>query len=465
MRVCSPSVTRVAVYCRISRDPGGDELGVRRQEQDCRQLAEARGWEVGEVFVDDDRSAYTGKPRPGYEAMLAALEERRVDAVIAWHPDRLHRRPVELEAFIDLVERTGAKVATVQAGDYDLASATGRMTARVVGAVARHESEHKSERLRRKHRELAEAGRLSGGGTRPFGYEVDRVTVVEAEAALIRQAVDHVLAGGSVRSVCADWARRGVQTPTGRSWVPWTVREMLVAPRLGGLREYDGKLIDAVWPAIIPPAQHRRLRLLLTETGGKKRRPGRRYLLTGGVAVCGLCGANLVARPKADGRRCYVCATGPQFGGCGKIRCLAEPLETVAVGAVLERVDHGGLLAAAPADEQPADDVAELERQLGELGEMWADGEISREGWRAANERLEQRLRDAREAELAVARTDGALQPWEGQGGALRAVWAILDLDQQRAIVAAVLERVVVNPAVRGRTRFDPDRVAVDLRV
>jgi site-specific DNA recombinase len=44
--------------------------------------------------------------------MLADLKRGRVDAVIAWHPDRLHRRPVELESFIDLVEAADAVVKT-----------------------------------------------------------------------------------------------------------------------------------------------------------------------------------------------------------------------------------------------------------------------------------------------------------------------------------------------------------------
>jgi hypothetical protein len=40
--------------------------------------------------------------------------------VVTWHPDRLHRAPRELEDFVDLVEATGATVATVTAGDTDL---------------------------------------------------------------------------------------------------------------------------------------------------------------------------------------------------------------------------------------------------------------------------------------------------------------------------------------------------------
>ncbi len=47
--------------------------------------------------------------------MLAAVEAGAIDAIVTWHNDRLHRSPKELEAFIDLVERTGARLAVVAA--------------------------------------------------------------------------------------------------------------------------------------------------------------------------------------------------------------------------------------------------------------------------------------------------------------------------------------------------------------
>jgi site-specific DNA recombinase len=160
----------------------------------------ARGWTVSGVYVDDDRSAYSGKPRPAYEELIGDLKAGRIDAVVAWHPDRLHRSPRELEDFIDLVEASHAAAATVQTGEYDLGSASGRMTARVVGAVARAESEHKSERIRRQREQAAAAGRFHGG-RRSFGYEADGVTVVEAEAVLIREAASRFLAGESLRAI------------------------------------------------------------------------------------------------------------------------------------------------------------------------------------------------------------------------------------------------------------------------
>ena len=70
----SPPAVKAGVYTRISSDPSGQRAGVDRQQADCEVHCLARGWEVIEVFCDNDTSAYGRKPRRAYERMLAAVE-------------------------------------------------------------------------------------------------------------------------------------------------------------------------------------------------------------------------------------------------------------------------------------------------------------------------------------------------------------------------------------------------------
>ncbi len=49
-------------------------------------------------------------------------------------------------------------------------------------------------------------------------------------------------------------------------------------------------------------------------------------------------------------------------------------------------------------------------------------------------------------------------------GQATRTAWADNDLEWRRALLGTVIERVVLNPAVKGRNRFDPDRVEITWR-
>lgn len=451
-------VARAAgIYVRISRDRDGERLGVQRQREDCESLAERLGWQVHRVYIDNDVSAYSGRRRPEYEALLADLKSKTIDAVICWHPDRLHRSPRELEAFIDVIEQTKAKVATVTAGDYDLATASGRMVARYMGAGARFESEHKSDRTRRKHLELAAAGKFSGGGTRAFGF-LNRLEVDRHEAKLVREAVRRLLDGDTLHGVCNDWNARQIPTVTGTRWTPHVLRRIVTSGRICGWREHHGELVaPAVWPAIVSREEVERLRSVLHDPTRTKNRNPRRYLLTGGLARCGLCGAALVARPKDGGARQYVCASA--FGGCGKIARLADPLETFVVDLVLRRVDTAGL-ASTPRPDDDSQVMAEIrgcEAKLVDLAEQWAKDEISREEWVSA--------RTATSARLAAARRRLDWVPQPVLEGGLSKRWHTLGFDRQRAILTAVVEKVMVNPATKGFNRFDPSKIDVTWRV
>jgi site-specific DNA recombinase len=88
----------------MSEDREGGGLGIERQREDCEQLAASLGLTVVRVYADNDLSAYSGKPRPDYQHMLDDLRAGTYGTVIAWHTDRLHRRPLELEEYIDVCE-------------------------------------------------------------------------------------------------------------------------------------------------------------------------------------------------------------------------------------------------------------------------------------------------------------------------------------------------------------------------
>jgi len=82
----------VGIYCRISRarrtDGTVEVLGVERQEPPARALVERMGGTVHKVYTDNDLSAYSGKRRPSYEAMLADARAGVITGIAAWHPAR-----------------------------------------------------------------------------------------------------------------------------------------------------------------------------------------------------------------------------------------------------------------------------------------------------------------------------------------------------------------------------------------
>lgn len=472
---CKPMSRAAAIYCRISQDREGAGLGVARQRQDCEALAAQRGWTVASVYVDNDLSAYSGKPRPEYERMLADIRAGTVDAVIVWHSDRLHRRLIELEAFIDLVNAHKVEIATCTGGDIDLSTSDGRFLARVIGSAARKESEDKSRRTRRKHKELATNGKLSGGGRRPFGYEADRVTIRPDEAAEIRAAAKRILAGESLRGVTHDWRDRGVRTVTGALWSPTTIKRLLCSGRISGQREHldpdEGKdavrkiVGPAVWPAIITPEQTARLRVIL-DGRGRFHGNARSYLLTGFV-LCGTCGIPLQARAairKGHRYRRYHCAK--DRGGCDRVGISAERLEEFIADMALARLDSGLLTQLMHTEETDADAealtlVEELEATLAQLArDHYSTKVIGRVEFMAAKEDIEPRLAAARE-QVARRRPVHVLDDLPTGDGELEAAWHgdTFTLARKRAILGTVLESVTVGPTTKANNRFDESRV------
>jgi DNA invertase Pin-like site-specific DNA recombinase len=462
----SEAVPRAGLYARISRDRSGDELGVRRQISECEKLAKTRGFVVEATYIDNDTSAYAGRSRPQYERLLDDVRNGRIEALVAWHPDRLYRHPRDLERFVETIEAAGAAVATVQAGELDLSNPSGRMVARMLGAAARYEGEHKAARQRSKHRERAEAGLPGGGGDRPFGYEEDRVTIRLGEAAEIRKAARHVIDGGTLRSIVLDWSARGISTPRGGTWTKTSLRRMLGSARIAGLRTYRGQMIGkAKWKGIITPEAREALVATFSDPSRRAKRPSRRYLLTGGLLRCKRCGAAMVARPNAEGARRYACAK--DFGGCNGTFVIAEPLEDLVREAVFAALDGPTLTRLRQVEPEPDDglatEVLSLEERRRDLADAYARGTLSVASFEAADRDIEGRLAEVR-GRLAVRSAEAFVTALPSNAEALSAWWENADLDRRKQLLGVVLKRVEIGGAVVGRTKFDPERIGITWR-
>src|SRR3954454_24013143 len=262
---------RAGVYCRISDDRRGLGLGVARQHQDCLELARRHGWQVTATFIDNDVSAYSGKPRPQYDQLMQAVQAGAVDVVVACDQERVHRSPAELEAFIAAVERPGVDVVTVRAGQWDLSTASGKLVARMLGSIARHESDHKSERVRRALQQNATAGRSHGRVA--YGWRREsapdgtvRELIVPEQAAVIRRIADALLAGESLRSITAGLNAEGVPSPSGKPWAKGMVRALVLRERNAGLRGHRGEVVgDGAWAPILDRGQWEQLRAVLSD--------------------------------------------------------------------------------------------------------------------------------------------------------------------------------------------------------
>jgi len=459
-------VKAAGIYARISNDPEGDRLGVERQITDCRREAERRGWPVADLYVDDDKSAWSGRRRPEYERMLADIASHKLDAILFYHPDRLTRRPIEMEHFVEACLKAKVDEIAWIGGALIPSDSDGLLLLRIQAAVASDSSAKTSKRIRRQIEEAASKGLPRGGGYRPFGYRDDRLNIDPAEADLIRAAAERILAGDSLRSVVTDWSEAGVLSPAGKPWILPTFTTMIASGRLSGQREHKGEIVaKGVWEPILTPEQTTAIRAILDANRHARRRPTRRYFLTG-ILHCGRCGAPLIARPDARSQRRYVCAKGVGYTGCGGLAVMAEPVEAFIEEALLQRIDRrevaSALAGAAGAEATRAADrdaIVADEAELEELARDYAERRITRREWLAARDIIEARIEEARRR-ISRESATAALDPYLGRPGALREEWTTIGLNRQRSIATALLNRATIRPAaVPGRGVFDPARI------
>jgi site-specific DNA recombinase len=457
--------TTAAVYTRISQDSTGQQLGVTRQLEDCRQLADRLGWKVVARYDDNDISAYSGKRRPGFEAMLTAMKAGEFGAVVCWHPDRLYRSMKDLERLIDIADTKRVQLRTVQGGDIDLTTSAGRMIARILGSVARQESEHKGERHRRANQQKREAGAWRATGRRKFGY-TQTGQPLDHEAQAFREAAAAVLGGRSLRSIANEWNARGLLTTGGKQWTNLVLRRALKRPVYAGLVEHDGRIVGrGKWPALIDEDTHHGLVALLSDA---ERNRGSTTFATkhlgSGVYVCGKCGGNLYATfPHGPGKLYYSCRDGRNH-----LARQGAPLDEYIERLVLDwlrstdihtRLDDSD---AVKASELHTKREA-LRARLNQLADMLDSDAIDMEQFQRLTRRTRERLADV-DGQLADFARRSPVSDLLAAGEAVEKHWAALSPDMRGKVVSEIMTITVQPSPRRGPQPFDYDLIDINWR-
>lgn len=477
---------RVVVYCRISDDREGRRWGVDRQERVCRERAEKNGWDVVAVLVENDISAYSGKPRPKYQEMLRMLRSGEANSVIALSSKRLQRRYKDAFSFLDLVEELDIAVETIKAGQYNLNTAEGRGHARRAAINDQEESEEISERVRDAKQDNVAAGTYRGG-PRPFGYDSDGVTIREDEAQWVRYATQAILGGESLRSICRTLAEKGVRTvarrtrledgtrtePQSREWRAEELRKLLLRARNAGLvevslKDKSGKKVSseiagaAVWPALVDEETWRACKAVLENPARRTTTGNGRVWLGSGLYMCGVCGetargstAGVGGKAKAGEdekthRPAYRCRTGKHI--VRDVYALDEYVQGLAVDR-MSRPDAAELLLPpvkeGPSRQELAALANTLRAKLDSLAADYAQDLMTRKQMLDATAFTRARL-EKLEAEMVAQAAGSVLASLPLGTEEIAKQWGGYHLDKKRSIIDAIMT-VTINKARRGR--------------
>jgi DNA invertase Pin-like site-specific DNA recombinase len=198
------------------------------------------------TYSDNDISAYSPKRRPGYESLLEAIKNREVDAVVVWHQDRLLRRTIDLEHYIDVCQPLKIATHTVKAVHFDLTTPAGRATAETLAGWASYEVETSTDRVKAAKLQAAKSGK-SSGGNRAYGWLHNGLEHHPVEAPVVREIVRPFISGASWNSIAVDLNAREIPTAKGKMWTAINVSNVAQLPRHYGIRSPNGQEYKAAW--------------------------------------------------------------------------------------------------------------------------------------------------------------------------------------------------------------------------
>jgi len=328
---------RAAVYARVSSAGQRERHTIESQLTLLPDYVRSQGWQLVETYVDDGRSAKTGKldARDGFARLLRDAEAKRFDVLVVVDIDRLTRTNSmeERALIIGPFQRLGIDIVTPSFGRLDVRTFLGELYVTMQALVAAEENRKRGERIKAGRLTSIRRGR-KGSGAGLFGLTFDRkVEGPEAwslhpeRAAIVREMFERVAAGESCYEIGIDLETRGLVSSRGGRWTRNRVWEIVRAtyPRGEWLADRERGIVVKVPPIVTHELWQRAQTAMRKAKVRGLARATHVYLLER-IARCGACGGQMKIRWQSGATIShYVCAT--RIDGV-RPRCTAPTVKT-----------------------------------------------------------------------------------------------------------------------------------------
>ncbi len=295
-------------YCRKSTESEDRQmLSIDSQVDEGKKMAGDLGIKIApEHLLTESKSAKTAYKRPLFESILLMIESGEINAIIAWHPDRLSRNAIDAARLIEQMDK-GRLVEIVTPGQTFKNTPFDKFMFMLQCSQAKMENDKKGVDVKRGLHKKASMGMYPASA--PVGYKNDKYAEKgnkvplkdEERFPIVRRMVDCMLTGNYTvaqmwRIARDEWS---LTMPNGKKISRATTYRIFSSPFYYGRYEYpqrSGNWFDAVHERLMTEEEYDKLQFILGRKG--KPRPKSHIFDFTGTMHCGGCGASITATLK-----------------------------------------------------------------------------------------------------------------------------------------------------------------------
>jgi len=461
----------VGIWIRVSTEDQARGESPEHHEKRASLYAEAKGWEVREVYRLEAVSGKSVIGQPETQRMLKDIKAGHITGLIFSKLARLARNTKELLDFAEIFREDNADLISLQES-IDTSTPAGRLFYTMIAAMAQWEREEIAERVAASVPIRAKLGK-STGGQASFGYQwQDKKLVPHPTEAPVRKLIYELfMEQRRKKTVARILNERGYRTRQEAKFTDTTIDRLLRDPTAKGMNRanYTRSLGEnkkwvekpkEEWvfrevEPIVSEELWEQCNAILMEQGTKRKRPARKavHLFTG-FAFC-TCGQKMYVPSNSPKYICYKCRN--KIGVTDLEDIFHHQLKSFffspqEITGYLEKAD----LVIKEKEElikTLSEEAQRLEREMDRIMRLYLDDKISMEGFGKKYKPLEERVKQIENQipelqgevdflKIQFLSSDQILHEAED----LYSRWPVLTQDEKRKIIESITENITIGP-------------------